>query len=513
METKNIEKKEKKVVFDVVVDAKTFEDEVQKSYLRNRSRIAVPGFRRGKAPRKVIEGMYGKDVFHDEAVDALALEAFKSGVEASGERTAGDPAITDYKVDEDGALTISYEAALYPEAALGEYKGLTAYKPAVEVSEEEIDTEVEAVRKRNARIASVERGAQKDDTVIIDFDGFRDGKRFAGGKGKDYHLKLGSGAFVPGFEDQLIGAVAGEEREVNVTFPDNYAEELAGADAMFKVKVHEVQETQLPDLDDEFAKDISEFDTLAEYRDSVREELKQRKQERLDNEFRQVLMRKAADNVEVEIPDAMVNARVNSNMEELSRRVAAQGMSMGQYLQMMGMNEQLYRSYIRPAVTSEIRVELMLEKVAQTEGIEVGAEEIEAEYKRLSDEYDMELDRVREIVPEDVVKRDLEMQKASDVIVEAAIATDEPEQPAAPAEPEEAEDAVTVEPVELEAPAEIDEAAKLVEAEEAKAAKPERTLKSKKAEEGEAGEQPEKPKRTRKTKKAETAEPETPAEE
>ena len=318
METKNIEKKEKKVVFDVVVDAKTFEDEVQKSYLRNRSRIAVPGFRKGKAPRKVIEGMYGKDVFHDEAVDALALEAFKSGVEASGERTAGDPAITDYKVDGDGVLTISYEAALYPEATLGEYKGLTAYKPAVEVSEEEIDTEVEAIRKRNARIASVERGAQKDDTVIIDFDGFRDGKRFAGGKGKDYHLKLGSGAFVPGFEDQLIGAVAGEEREVNVTFPDNYADELAGADAMFKVKVHEVQETQLPDLDDEFAKDISEFDTLAEYRDSVREELKQRKQERLDNEFRQVLGMKPVD-------DPKADQLINSNMPQYGDTAGAEG--------------------------------------------------------------------------------------------------------------------------------------------------------------------------------------------
>ena len=427
MDTKNIEKKEGKITFDVTVDAEKFEEAVNKAFLRNKSRISVPGFRRGKAPRKVIEGMYGKDVFHEEAVDALALEAYKAGVDESGERTVGDPAISDYAVDDDGALTISFEAALYPEASLGEYKGLTAYKAPAEISDEDVDLEVETIRKRNSRIVTVDRGAQKGDTVIIDFDGFRDGKRFSGGKGQNYSLNLGSGTFVPGFEDQLVGVKAGEECEVNVTFPADYADELAGADAVFKVKVHEVQETQLPELDDEFAKDVSEFDTMAEYRDSVRKDLEQKKQEKSDKDFREVLLRKASDNLSVEIPDAMINSRVNNNIEELSRRCSAQGFTLQQYFQMMGMDERMYRNMMRPAVTTEIRTELMLEKVAEAEKIEVDADAVEEEYKRMSTQYDMPLERVKEIVPTDVVERDLKLQKASDLIVENAVATDKPE--------------------------------------------------------------------------------------
>ena len=445
MDTKNIEKKENKVTFDVTVDAAAFEAAVNKAYLRNKKSIAIPGFRKGKAPRAVIEGMYGKDVFHDEAVDSLALEAYRAGVDASGERTVGDPAITDYKVGEDKALTISFEAALYPVATLGEYKGLTAYKAPAEVTEEDVDLEVETIRKRNARIVEVDRPAQTGDTVVIDFDGYRDGKAFSGGKGTNYSLNLGSGTFVPGFEDQLVGVKAGEDKEVNVTFPADYADELAGADAVFKVKVHEVQETQLPDLDDEFAKDVSEFDTLAEYRDSVRKELTEKKQEKSDKDYREVLLRKATDNLTVEIPDAMINARVNANIEDLGRRCSAQGFTLPQYFQMMGMSEQMYRSYMRPAVTSEIRTELMLEKVAEAEKIEVDAEAIENEYKRMAGQYEMDVARVKEIVPEDVVKHDLELQKAGDLIVANGIATDKPEEPAkkeeeAPAEKTEAEE-------------------------------------------------------------------------
>ena len=436
METKNIEKKDGKLTFDVLVDAQAFEAAVNKAFLRSRSRISVPGFRRGKAPRKMIESMYGKDVFHDDAVNSLALDAYKFGVEESGSKTVGDPALTDYKVGEDGALTVSYEAALYPEAVLGQYKGLTAYKPAVEVSEAEVDAEIDKVRQRNARIVTVERGAALGDTVIIDFDGFRDGKRFSGGKGQNYSLKLGSGSFVPGFEDQLVGAAAGEDREVNVTFPENYAEELAGADAMFKVKVHEVQETQLPELDDEFAKDVSEFDTLAEYRDSVRGELTEDKHKRTDNEFKAVLLRKAADNATADIPEAMIRERLNNHMDELERRCTAQGMTVAQYLSMMGMNEQLYRTYMRPGITYEIRTELMLEQVVKAENITVEDEAVAEEYKRLADSYGMELDRVKEILPEDVVRHDLEVQKASDLIVAEAVATDKPETPAPVAEPE-----------------------------------------------------------------------------
>ena len=428
MDTKNIERKDGQLTFQVVVDPDTFEATVNNVYLKNKKRITVPGFRKGKAPRKIIEGMYGKDIFHEEAVDELALTAYRAGVKESGNRVVGDPAITDFKVEDDQSLTIFFETALYPEVTLGEYKGLTAYKPPVEVKEEEIDREVEAVRKRNARIVTVERGAKMGDTVRLDFDGYRDGVRFSGGKGENYSLTLGSGEFVPGFEEQVVDMKAGDEKEIDITFPEDYTPELAGAAVVFKVKVHEVQETILPELDDEFAMDVSEFDTLAEYRESLRKAQQEQKEKRADNTYRENLQKKAAANAEMKIPEAMIATRVTNNVEQLARDCKAQGMTLDQYLSMMGMSEQSYRAFLHPGMEQQIRVELTLEKIADAEGVVISPEEVEAEYKSMADQYEMPLERVKEIVPEEVVVTDLKVRQ------DYGVPVDQPEEPEKPAE-------------------------------------------------------------------------------
>ena len=427
MDTKNIERADGKLTFDVVVGAEAFEAELNKAYLKAKKRITVPGFRKGKAPRAVIEGMYGKDVFYDDAVDAIALETFKAGAKEAGDRTVGDPAITDYQVGEDKSLTVSFEVALYPEAALGEYKGLTAYKAPVEVSDSEVDAQLEAIRKRDARIITLDGAAKEGDTVNIDFDGYRDGKRFQGGKAEGYDLTLGSTNFVPGFEEQLVGTQAGDELDVNITFPEDYAPDLAGADVVFKVKVNEVKETQLPELDDEFAKDVSEFDTLDEYKESIRKDIQEKHAKTAEDNYHNLLLRKAAENMTVELPDAMVNRRVNEIVRDLARRCAAQGMTLERYFQMMGMDERTYRGFVRASAANDLRMEVLLEKVAEVENIAVTAEEIEAEYKTAAEQYEVELEEIKENVPEDAIERDLKMRKARDLICDSGVPTDVPE--------------------------------------------------------------------------------------
>ena len=427
MDTKNIERSGGKLTFDVVVGAEAFEAELNKAYLKAKKRITVPGFRKGKAPRMVIEGMYGKDVFYEDAVDAIALEAYKAGAGEAGDRTVGDPAITNYQVGDDKSLTISFESALYPEATLGEYKGLTAYKAPVEASDSEVDAALENVRKRDARIITLDGAAKEGNTVNIDFDGYRDGKRFDGGKAEGYDLTLGSGSFVPGFEEQLVGAKAGDELNVNITFPEDYAPDLAGADVVFKVRVNEVKETQLPELDDEFAKDVSEFDTLDEYKESIRKELQEQRAKTAEENYRNLLLRKASENMTVELPDAMVNARVNEIVRDLARRCNAQGMTLERYFQMMGMDERTYRNLIRGSAASDLRVEVLLEKVAEVENITVTAEEIEAEYKTAAEQYEVGVEEVKKSIPEDAIERDLKMRRAGDLICDSGVPTDVPE--------------------------------------------------------------------------------------
>ena len=435
MDIKKIKREDGKLSFQAVVDGETFEKAVNQAYLKAKKSIFVPGFRKGKAPRMVIEGMYGAKVFYDDAVEAMALDVFKAGMEEAKDRTVGDPAIASYDVADDKTLTIEFETALYPEVTLGQYKGIEAEKDAVEVTDEDVDKEIENVRKRNARIVSVDRAAKMGDTVNLDYDGYKDGVRFDGGKAEGHDLVLGSNSFVPGFEEQIVGMAPGEEKDIDITFPENYHEGLAGAAVVFKIKVHEVKESQLPALDDEFAKDVSEFDTLADYKADVKKNLTADRQAAAENGFRSRVLSKAVENMTVNVPAVMVDERVNSVINDYARNCAMQGLSLQQYFAMMGADEATFRSYIRPNAENEVRSELLLEKVAEVEAIEISPEEIEEEYQNAAKTYNVEVETVKSSVASELIERDLKMKKAADLIAASGVATEKKEEPAAePAE-------------------------------------------------------------------------------
>ena len=446
MDIKNIKREEGKLSFQVLVDADAFEKAVNQAYLKAKKSIYVPGFRKGKAPRMVIEGMYGEKVFHDDAVESIALDAFKAGMDEAKDRTVGDPAITAYNVDENKCLLIDFETALYPEVTLGQYKGIEAEKDSDKVSAADVNKELESVRKRNARIVTVERKAKMGDTVNLDYDGYKDGVRFDGGKAEGHDLVLGSGSFVPGFEEQIVGMKAGDEKDIDITFPENYHEGLAGAAVVFKIKVNEVKESQLPALDDEFAKDVSEYDTLKDYKASIKKDLTAQKKASAETSFRNRILNQAVENMTVTIPDAMVNERVNAVIRDYDRNCAMQGLTLQQYFSMMGADEATFRSYIRPNAEKEVRSELLLEKVAEVEGIQVTPEEIEEEYQNAAKSYNVEIETIKNNVDAEMIERDLKMKKAADLIVESGVvaktvipeneasAEDKPEAEEAPAE-------------------------------------------------------------------------------
>ena len=438
MDIKNIKREDGKLSFQVLVEAETFEKAVNQAYLKAKKSIYVPGFRKGKAPRMVIEGMYGEKVFYDDAVEGIALDAFRAGMEEAKDRTVGDPAITAYDVGEDKTLSIDFEIALYPEVTLGQYKGIEAEKDSDKVAAADVNKELESVRKRNARIVTVDRAAKMGDTVNLDYDGYKDGVRFDGGKAEGHDLVLGSGSFVPGFEEQIVGMAAGEEKDIDITFPENYHEGLAGAAVVFKIKVNEVKESQLPELDDEFAKDVSEFDTLKEYKASIKKDLAAQKKAAAEASFRSRVLSKAVENMTVSIPPVMVDERVNAVINDYARNCAMQGLTLKQYFSMMGADEATFRSYIRPNAENEVKSELLLEKVAEAEGIQVTPEEIEEEYKKAAETYNVEIEKVKSSVTEDMIERDLKLRKAADLIAESGVAVEKAEsaEPEGEAKPE-----------------------------------------------------------------------------
>ena len=428
MTVKSCEKLEKsQVALTIEVGAAEFEAAVEKAYQKMRRKINVPGFRPGKAPRKMIERMYGAEVFFEEAINIAFPEAYEAAVEQEKLQVVGYPTVEMVgEVTKDG-FTFKATAPVYPEVTLGEYKGLKAEKPEVKVTAADVNERLKTLADRNTRLVSVDREAKSGDTAVIDFEGFLDGKPFEGGKGENHSLELGSGSFVPGFEDQVIGMKAGEEKDIDITFPEDYTKELAGVAVVFKVKVHEVKETQLPALDDEFAKDVSEFDTLKDYKASIKKDLETKRKEAAENEFRSSLMKKALDNLTVEIPAVMVDQRVNSIVEDYARNCARQGYTLEQYFQMMGVSEQAFRTYIRPSAENDIRTEMLLEQIVDAENFEVTPEEIENEYKTAAENYKMELDKLKESVPEELISHDIKMRKASELIYSTGVALDEPE--------------------------------------------------------------------------------------
>ena len=425
MNVKSVEKNENNTAKLVLsVERAQFQAALDKAYRQVKNDIYIPGFRKGKAPRKIVEGMYGKEVFYEDAINLLFPEIWPDALKESELNVVGNPSIADLNVEDNGDLTLTVDAALYPEVTLGQYKGIEAEKAVPEVTEEEIDAEIKKLQDRNSTIETVERPVADGDTAVIDFEGFKNGVAFEGGKGEDYNLKIGSGSFIPGFEEQLIGLSAGDEKDLDLTFPEDYgAEELAGQPVVFKVKVKEVKATNTPELDDEFAKDVSETaDTLEDLRNEKREELLKQKNESADSDFKNAVMQKAIDNMTADIPEAMVEAQLDDMMSQWSMSMQQSGFTLEQYAQMMGTTVQGVRESQKGAALSQVKNTLLLEKVAEVENIEVSDEEVEETFQQMADQYQMELEKVKEYVPAEEIVRDQKFQKAMEVITDSAVA-------------------------------------------------------------------------------------------
>ena len=428
MIVKNVEKKENNAaVFQVESDAAEFASAVNGAYLKNKSRIYIPGFRKGKAPRAVVEGMYGKEVFYQDAMDELAPKAFEFGVKEAELRIVGAPSIVDVNVTEESTVAYTFSVSLYPEVTLGQYKGLEAVKESAEVSEEEVDAEVETARKSNARMISVDdREAQMGDTANIDFDGYLNGERFDGGKAEGYSLELGSKSFVPGFEEQIVGMKVGEEKDLPITFPENYHEDLAGKEVVFKVKLNSLTMAELPALDDEFAKDVSEFDTLDEYRADVRKNLQIRKDEQVEAKFRSEIMRQACENMTVQIPEVMIDEKVEEAIRNYAANFGMTDRSLGldKLMEMMGLNQDIVNASIRPGAESQVKTELLLEAVVKAEDIQVSEEEAEEYLNKVAESIKAKADDVREYFGSEFIRGERSKEKATSLILDSAVAAE-----------------------------------------------------------------------------------------
>ncbi len=423
MNIKSANRENNKLTVNVEVEKEIFEAGISKAYLKNRKYIAVPGFRKGKAPRKMIENLYGAQVFYSDAVEEIFPEVYKQAVTDQGWKTVGQPSVTDMNVQEDKSLELTIEVELYPEVELGQYKGVEAPKAAVVVTDEEVEAELDKKAEEVARIVTVERPAQEGDTVVIDYKGLKDGVPFEGGSAEGYELRLGSHSFIPGFEEQLIGAAAGEEKDLNLSFPENYhAKELAGAPVVFQVKVHEVKETQVPAKDDELAKDISEFDTLEELRADLRKELQTKKDEEASRAFESALMEKVAEAAKVELPDAMIEAEVDTELQNFDYQLRSQGMSLEQYSKMLGGDLSGFRGSIRPSAEKQVKLRVVLNAIAEAEGLEITEEDLNAEYQKLSEQYGMDVEKLKTIIPADEINTDLKVRKARDLVIAEAVA-------------------------------------------------------------------------------------------
>ena len=432
---KNVEKKEHNTaVFTVAADSAEFEKAVNGAYLKNKKDVYIPGFRKGKAPRQVIEGMYGKEVFYQDAMDDLAPVAFELGVKEGELRVVGQPRIADVNVTDEKSCEFTFDVTTYPEVVLGQYKGLEAVRTAETVSEETVDNEIKNVQKRNARMLTVERPAEMGDTVNIDFEGFLNGEPFDGGKAEGHALELGSNSFVPGFED-------GEEKDIDITFPENYAENLAGKAVVFHIVCNEVSSPEYPELDDEFAKDVSEFDTFDEYKADVRATLQKRMDDGAETAFKDEVIRKACETMTGEIPEVMFEEKV----DEFLRNYAAQfgmndrDMSREELLKLFGMNEDTLKFSIRPAAEAQVKTELLLEAVAKAENLEPTDEELEAYYQKTAEGVGATVEDVKRYFGETFLKNELKKEQAMNLIVENAVAksADEMQSEEAAAEAEE----------------------------------------------------------------------------
>ena len=397
MNVKNVEKENGAAKVTIEIARDEFQTALDKAYAKIRKDIMIPGFRKGKAPRKFVERMYGSQVFYEDAVNEIFPEIYEAAIVKQELKAVGQPSVTDMQTPEDGSVVLT-----------------------VSISKAEVDAELGRMQDRSARIETVDREAKTGDTVILDFEGFVDGKPFDGGKAEGYTLTLGSGAFIPGFEDQLVGLKAGEEKTVEVTFPESYTKELAGKAATFQCKIHEVKETIKPELDDEFAKDVSEYDTLAALKKSIKADLAKKRQEAVDRDFENEAVVLAGKNMTCDIPACMIDEQVDKHLEQFAYQLQSQGMKMEDYVKMIGGDVKGMRDSMRPMAEQTVRSNILLSEIVHQENIDVTDEEVEEELKKLAEQYKMELDKIKEMIDVEAVKSDLKGRKAVKLIVDNA---------------------------------------------------------------------------------------------
>lgn len=420
MNIKSNEKKENST-YELVVEvgAAEFQAAIDKVYNRQKNRINIPGFRKGKAPRKMVEKMYGAEIFYEDAISLAYPDAYEGALKEAGIDPVAYPQLEVLDVSADG-FTFKATVTVKPEASIKDYKGLPVAKPDVKVSAADVKAELKPYIDRASRLVSVERKAKKGDTAVIDFEGFKDGEPFQGGKGENYSLELGSGSFVPGFEEQVIGMKAGDEKDIDITFPEDYTPELAGAAVVFKVKVHEVKEKQEPEVDDEFAKDVSEFETLDEFKKDLGDKLKARRQEQADRDFETAVIDALIEKLECDVPQAMIDYRADKMLEDYANRIQGQGIGFEDYLRMMGLSMDDMRAQSKTAAERNVRSDLALEAVATAEGIEVTEAEVDEEIARLAEQYSMEADKVRAAIKDEDLRHDLSVRKALELVKASA---------------------------------------------------------------------------------------------
>ncbi|MBQ7365387.1 MAG: trigger factor [Clostridia bacterium] len=423
MSLKNVTKPEStKAVIEFAVDAETFEKAVTAVYNKKKANITLPGFRKGKAPRSLIEKMYGKGFLYEDAINDVLPEAYEEALKESGLETVGKAEFDIVSIDENG-LVMTATVWLKPEVTIADYKGITLTKKTVRVTEDEIMAEINKVRERNERRIDVtDRAAEMGDVTTIDFEGFKDGVAFEGGKGESYELKLGSGSFIPGFEEQVAGHTIGEEFEINVTFPENYgASELAGAPVVFKIKLHSIQAVELPELDDEFAKDVSDFETFAEYKADVKATISKRKAENADRETDDEIVDVLVSKLVGDIPEIMYEIEVDEMLSQYDNRLKSQGLDLNTYLKYTGMTMDALKADVRPDAEKRVKSRLALEKIAELEGIEATDAEVMEEIEKIAKAYNMEVAQVEALVSKDDIAADVRVSKAATFVKDNAV--------------------------------------------------------------------------------------------
>ncbi|MBQ3996005.1 MAG: trigger factor [Clostridia bacterium] len=406
------------------VDGETFNNAINQAFQKQRKNITIPGFRKGKATRGMVERYYGEGVFYEDAFEIVYPDAVEEAVKEAGLEIVDNPFDVDFKeVGKDG-LTFSLKATVKPEVEIGDYKSLELKKPIAEVTDEDVDAELATMQERGARFVEVDREAKLDDMTVIDFEGFVDDVAFEGGKGEGYELTLGSGQFIPGFEDQIVGHKVGEEFDVNVKFPEDYVEELAAKDAVFKVKLNAIKEKQLPELDDDFAMDVSEYDTLAEYKEHIKEDLAKTKADAAEAEVDSQIFEKLAGLLKAEIPEVMFEHEVDNAVQDFGYQIQSQGLDLQTYLAYTGMTEEALRDSFRERAENQVKVRLALEKIAELEKFDVTDEDVDAQYNKLAEQYEMDVETIKSILPAEDIKKDVSTTKALDIVKETATITE-----------------------------------------------------------------------------------------